>query len=205
MAVQNPSFETPGVEPGQADQWSEGYGAGASVLADFTHYDGYTRPYDDFEQSWGSNHNAQSSFAVTDIVTALFSNQSRAFENFEESWWEPHTPATGPHNGSAYLYFYSGNFLTAQFNSGSEAYEDFEEGWGVSPYNESSIYAFAAGTFSTASFDSGTPEAVEDFEEEWKDNENATSSITSTVIAPFGVTPDYFESFESGWTETLPL
>jgi hypothetical protein len=207
MAVENASFETPGVDPGQADQWSEGYDVGASDIADFVHYDGYTRPFDDFEQSWLDNQLAQSGFSLTDVVAALFDGLSMQHENFESGWWEPHSPASGPNNYAAMLYFYSGNFAFAMFNSGGDEVEAFEEQWGSSPYNEAAISTYAEGSWSTALFDAGAPEAFEDFEEEWKYNEAWFLLASAYLAANFDTSlgaPEAYEDFEEGWTETLP-
>lgn len=205
MTIQNASFETPGFEPGQADQWSEVYSDGASDIAAFQHHDYYTRPYDDFESSWSDNHLAQTAFGLMDIVKALFSGLSQQYENFESGWWQPHLTLTDPHNGAAMLYYYEGNFTRALF-SGADA-DGFTMNWGNSPYNQASIYTYAAGAFTAASFDVGVPETKEDFEEEWKDNETATTEIFVAIPAQFDLDTGWIEAredFEEGWTETLP-
>ena len=203
MTIQNASFETPGFEPGQADQWDEVYDVGASDIAAFQHHDYYTRPYDDFESSWSDNHLAQTAFGLMDIVKALFSGLSQQYENFESGWWQPHTTLTDPNNGAAMLYYYEGNFTRALF-SGADA-DGFTMDWGHSPYNQASIYTYAAGTFADALFDAAM-EGAEDFEEEWKSNETAYPTGTFiTFIAVFDAgVPETREDFEEEWTETLP-
>jgi len=202
VTIQNASFETPGVEPGQADQWDEVYDVGASDIAAFQHHDWYTRPYDDFETSWGDNHLAQTAFGLMDIVAALFSGLSQQYENFESGWWQPHLTVTDPHNGAAMLYYYEGNFTRALF-SGAE-YDGLEQNWGTSPFNQASIYTYAAGSFTLALFDAAL-DGMEDFEEEWKDNENAQTAIAVGFMAYFDVfAPEAREDFEEEWFETLP-
>ena len=56
------------------------------------------------------------------------------------------------------------NLVTALFDVGVESSENYENGWRD---NENSITAFTGGDLEAASFDVGTPEAFEDFEEEW--------------------------------------
>jgi hypothetical protein len=61
-----------------------------------------------------------------------------------------------------------------------------------------------------ASFDVTTPEDFEDFEEEWRDNEDGqfTFAPADLTVAVFdaGGTPENYEAFDSAdWTLTLTV
>lgn len=70
--------------------------------------------------------------------------------------------------------------------------EGFERGWHAPVLT---LIATLPGAES-ASFDTGTPEAVEDFEEEWGTFDLA---LPSTATAMFDSTPEAFEDFGEGW------
>ena len=69
---------------------------------------------------------------------------------------------------------------------GVQTLEDFENGWAAVVLTE-----FPSS--SPASYDSGSPEAVEDFEEEWNSNESFSFTMGSTTLA----------SYDSGSPETV--
>jgi hypothetical protein len=81
---------------------------------------------------------------------------------------------------------------------------------GIIPGDETTRYVETDG-LSAASFDSGTPEAVEDYEEEWRSNENSKTAFTIDMPPPetelqfadFDVANVDFEDFESEWVLTL--
>ena len=126
------------------------------------------------------------------------------------------------YNDNAISVFVSGNLRNADF-SGDDL-ENFEDSWkkpqavGIPsgsppPYNEDAVSYFdddpfaganPTATKAIASFDSGTPENVEDFEEQWKSNEIWQSLPTTSQLSSgspiFGSGVD---DFESSWTLTL--
>jgi hypothetical protein len=206
VTLSNTSFEEPGLTTGTADEWDEGYSAGAEDIALFAHYDLTWRPWEDFEQSWLDNHFYQLLFGISDLVGALFDAKQQ--EDFESGWKSPETPNVAPRNQASIFVFDPYSFPAALFDSGVEEFEDFEETWGSSPYNQMYEMEYDAGNFSAASFDSSSPENVEDFEEEWMNNEDFEIQFSypgvSKTLAQFDSGAEQYEDFEEGWTTTLP-
>ena len=226
MAITNPSFEEPGVLPGQADNWDEGYDSAAEDIAAFSHFDGYTRPWDDFEQSWLFNELYQTGFSVTDVVSAEFEGRVSQRETFESGWKMPaprlkllgsqvdadYDPGgvqdNGVHNHSS-IFAYAAEYFEVAAFTGPFSVEDFEQTWGTAPWNdasESGFPGFGAGVLSAASFDAA-PQAFEDFEEEWRDNENYAPHYTlggALSAALFDAGANAYENFEGTWPSTLP-
>jgi len=207
MTILNPSFETPGINPGEANDWDEGYSNAAEDIAAFAHHDGYTRPWEDFEQLYGVdpwNNAWQSEFLVTDIVRALFDGGGKQQEDFESGWKEPASPTAVPYNQTSQFVYYSGNFAVAMFDTLADEFEDFEENWGHAPWNQSLDTGFAIGAdpnLTIASFDT-VPQDFEDFEEEWKDNETPGLMYTQAMFD--GLTLLY-DGFEGTWVETIAM
>lgn len=205
MTVSNPSFETPGLNPGTAEDWDEGYTAGCESIALFSHYDGYTRPYESFEQGWGDNHYFQLAFAVADIVTPLFSD-GIDMETFEYGWSAPAAYAAPFNNSSAFEFSLDLHDLI-QFNSGVDDEEDFESGWDSNENFVSTSFEYG-GSITIKQFDT-VPEGTEDFEEEWRDNDSANvtgvffGSPTDLTITTFDPGGDFYEDFDA-WTTVLP-
>lgn len=218
MGTLNPSFETPGAAgySGQAESWSEGYGSGADDIANFYNSDGDRRPWEDFENSWDDNHLYQLAFGIPDLIQAFFCNDSIPRENFESGWKAPQAyPGDGIFNQASAFEFSIYNFLAAAFDTGgtAEDHEDFEEDWGLSPYNQSSQWQYDGANFYNATFDAGSPEGREDFEEEWQDNENATSSFEPPGAGNLSVALQFWPYIATGydafdgppsWTTVLP-
>jgi hypothetical protein len=219
----NKGFEDPDAGPGEATWWQETFTGDASTLAGFTHSDGYTYGFEDFESYWSSNELAQTEFLVTDLLAARFENQAHQTEGFEFSWAEP--AGSGPPFNNQSVFVFDADLCTrCTFYSATRNQEDLEAGWGSSPYNEQSVYDIADATITAASFDAGAPEAVEDFEEEWTynppaGNEDSQDHIDDPTDADFtralfiidplgGPFTDYYEGFlaaSGNWTETLPI
>jgi hypothetical protein len=203
----NRSFEEPGTDPGDADWWTEEVSDTAEDVAGFSHSSTYTRPWDDFEDSWDGNQNAQTEFGVTDTVAALFEDGAYDQESFEFSWREPSTGAPVGYNHQSTVSFDISNFDVAEFDITPEDQEDYEEDWGVSPYNQGAIDDYTSGTFSRGMFD-GSADNDEDYENNWgispynQDSETVYSAGNFTAAVFPG--PDTFEDFEGGWTEALP-
>jgi len=204
--ISNRSFEDQGLNPGQADQWTELVSSAAEEVADFQHSTTYTVPWDDFEDSWESNHLSQYAFAVTGLVSAMFEDDSRQIEDFEYSWREPATGSPVTYNHQGTLVFAAVNFTLAYF--GVLEYESFEVDWGSSPYVQASIYLYASGAFSLAQFDTGADDE-EDFENTWGSYPYNQSSVyafslLNMAVCTFDVAGDFYEDFETEWYETLP-
>jgi len=211
----NPSFETPGTEYGQAESWTETYTVCGEDVATFFYHEGPRRPYESFESSWDDNHLYQLEFLYTDIVSAFFSGGAMQYENFDGNWHSP-SPA-GVDNAASVFVFQAGNHVAAIFSDGGNE-EDFESDWGLSPYNQAAdLNGFNAGAdarLTAASFDApAAPEAVEDFEEYWQNNEtydsngfNANGAEPNLTAALFlsGMVYVEYEDFEGVWTTTLP-
>lgn len=197
--LQNPSFETPDTEWGQAEYWDEAYDACGEDVGEF--WNGIRLvPFESFEGGWPEDSNGPTSFSGATSEAGMFEQGSMDHEPFEYSW-----SVTGsmPWNHQDAFYFDPDNFVFGMFNSGVDDVEDFESDWS----NDDDVEDFGDATTSEASFDSGTPESAEDFEEEW-DNDNDVANFgaatTSTGSFDSALTPENFEDFEEGWTETLP-
>lgn len=208
----NRSFEDAGADRGEADWWTEDLSATAEDTAMFLGADGYTYPWDGFEENWGSypfNHSSVYSFELADFVSALFEDLSNPVESFEFSWREPSTSLPLTYNHQSAFAFGEDAFIAAGFDAFSEDVEDFEEDWGVSPYNQESIYDFSLASFTRGLFDSGANDE-EDFENDWGISPYNQSSETVFGVANFTVAsfdplgPENVEDFEEGWIETLP-
>jgi hypothetical protein len=210
----NKSFEDPGTGPGEATWWVQSFAGDASTLAGFTHADGYTYGFEDFEGYW-DNENAQTEFAIDDLISALFEKGAHQFDSFEFSWKEPAAGGAAPFNNQSVFVFDADMHTRCTFYVATRDQEDLEAGWGASPYNENSIYDIDDGTVTAASFDSGIPEDVEDFEEEWtfiagEGNEDSRTTIadpydpayhTKALFDWAGISVEIFDN----WTETLPI
>lgn len=72
---------------------------------------------------------------------------------------------------------------------------DFERGW---LGNESFVFAFAPSVLEPALFDE-TPESVEDFEENWSQNETFLRELVSQGAAEYGPGPKLVEDFDELW------
>lgn len=212
-SITNASFEEPGINPGQADSWTESYSAGSEVIADFQYDDGYTRPFEDFASFWWYNHNYQLLFAITDLVSAFWSGFGSQHEDFESGWKAPVTPSTPPFNETSLFVFSVDTFSVATFSDADEL-DDFEDNWGNSPYNQTWVSDGADAGLTTGLFDYhggvGLMESVEDFEEHWKDNEDYDSDGFAMNGAEPGLVGCLFsgytyEAFDgSSWTTTFP-
>lgn len=209
--LSNPSFEEAGANPGEAAWWTQDVSATAEDAAPFLRSDGYTRPWDDFENSWGIypyNNEAQAAFEASDLVRAMYEGQAYGIEGFEYSWREPVTTGPVAYNHQSNYGFDLANYSVAMFDTATESGEDFEEYWGLSPYNDEAIWTFGAGLFTQASFDP-VPDTKEDFENFWGiDPENHSSEYTfdpgNFTPCGFDAPPMDYEDFEHGWTESIP-
>ena len=138
---------------------------------------------------------------------APFSGVDREYpwEGYEELWDDNHLwQAT----------FTTGDLLPALFEGGTLVQEAFDFSWmepalPYAPYtlprwNHHSAWVRDPGNFTVAAFDLIAPEGVEDYEEEWADNEAAVADLTggTTVAASFDVgIPQGFEDFEEEWQD----
>lgn len=110
-----------------------------------------------------------------------------------------------PYNHSSADAFLPGNLEAAQIG-GAKGPEDFEVSWdspggtGSSPWNEDSKAAFDAADLEAGSWDT-TPQAFEDFEQDWgwgPGNQDAQAAFAPHGSGVLVAGPT--EDFESGWT-----
>jgi len=132
---------------------------------------------------------------------ALFDIGTRQvpFEAFEALW---------DNNDHAQVIFGLTDLISALFESGTHQHESFEYSWAmpnspVSPprFNHASESVFDSENFDAAGFDAALEE-VEDFEEEWDDNEDSISDISAGTFpaASFDAgVPEAVEDFEEEW------
>lgn len=207
----NRSFEEAGNQPGEATWWSQDVNDTAEDVAPFWASDGYTRPWDGFEEVWGLypyNHMSEAEFEAVNFVQCLYEGLAYDTESFEYSWREP--VSTGPvaYNHQSSFTFDMVDATPAMFDTTPEAEEDLEEDWGLSPYNQEAIWTYTAGTFNRAMFDSGA-DNEEDFENTWgvspyNDGSEFTFDPGNFTPCAFDAPPMDYEDFEHTWTETLP-
>ena len=165
MGTQNPSFESPGLEAGQADQWTEVCDDGAE---DYAQFSTSKLPFDDFAE-WYGNQFWQTEWDAWDLYPALFERGAHITEGFESSWCMPHSIEIPPRFNHLFkTEFTAGDTELAGFNAAADAYEGFEQDWDSNQLFET-YYGGDGATSTAASFD-GAP--VEDFEDGWWSNEN---------------------------------
>jgi hypothetical protein len=99
-----------------------------------------------------------------------------------------------PFASSSILEFDSSSLQRAIFSGDDN--EDYEDGWKLPqvtgipagtppPYNESSVTDLASAVVIAAIFDTTPPETVEDYEEEWRNNENSVVAYTEKPQTPY--------------------
>lgn len=211
----NPSFETGGASPGEAQDWLESQSASGQDFAMFDAADGGpAESMEDFEEYWmwpwtsgygmygyggysyaPGTHNGESQnlFGLSDLTYALFEGALLEFENFEYSWRNPSGGPGPPFNHQSAWLFTTTDVAWAAF--GALIYESFEIGWSGAAY-----LVFGAGDTSQASFDV-VPEAYEDFEEDW--GASGPGAAFVSVAALFDAGANAFENFEGVWTSVL--
>ena len=176
MGVLNPSFEDPGVLPGEAEHWTLVAVTSREVIAGFgadpqLAWEGFER----WSALWR---------ALEDVVVAraFFDPAAEGFEDFEEAW-----------DNDLYLFEMSPGLLLAAI-FGPSAVEDCETGWDNDPFATSWVdVAHAPGVFDG--------ELAEDFEEQWRSNEAFAwgwADVTSTV-ARFDADTQDLEDFDNDW------
>lgn len=184
--VKNPSFEDPGIDPGQADQWTEAYDLGAEDYAVFGIPPGGTAPFpfEDYEE-WNQSQHAVTSFPANTLYPALFERGTLPRETFDYSWCSPAPVTIPPRFNHLFLTaFNSGDTETAPFALTGDR-EHFEYGW-LDNQNFETSYGAGGATSSAALFDSGA-DSDEDFENAWGSNENYQTSFGpgDTSLASF--------------------
>jgi len=156
--------------------------------------------------SWGQAEDWTESYdqGAEDIATFFNGTRFTPIEAFEGEW---------DNNQAAQSVFGLGDLEAALFEGGYAPQESFETSWiepqtalGGGIWNHHSAWAFTAGMLSSAMFDS-VPEAFEDFEEEWDDNEFSKTGYQPIVASGGTVTwgmfdvgvPEGAEDFEEEW------
>lgn len=118
---------------------------------------------EDFEEFWHSNESYRFGQLDDGIVASYDTSTPQNFEDFEQEW----------HSNQSYAFAFAGigTDLTAAVYNGDGFFsfnnEPFDSGWEHN--GDQYLYAFVGiGTdLTAASYDTGSPEPVEDFEEEW--------------------------------------
>jgi len=138
----------------------------------------------------------------------LFAGTDRSYpwEGYEQEWQD---------NQNAQAAFGSTDLISAEFEYGNLTFDRFDTSWAEPAavgapvrWNHHSQFLLDWTNFTKASFDAATPEAVEDYEEEWNDNEDAVASLLLGIIvyANFDVgAPEAFEDYEEEWDDNETL
>lgn len=177
MSLLNPSFEDPGLLPGEAAHWTLTGVTSLEAIAGFgTHPE---EAWEDFER-W---HTLRSTLDDVTVVLGFFDEEAKGHEGFDDGWA----------NAVYLLELPPGQLATCAFGSG--AAEDCETGWSNLPYwRDWADLASATGVFD------GEPH--EDFEDGWRLNEayaRAWPDVTSTM-ALFDGGQQGVEAFAASWT-----
>lgn len=131
---------------------------------DFVH--AFAEPFEGFEYGWLTNEGYLFVFANEDLVEGVFAPLLLKVEGFESGW----------SNGALEL----GALEAGSFADTASVFETFEEDWPAAPVppgTTAGTYVFDLAypvdvNLSDGSFDAGVPETVEDYEEEWRSNED---------------------------------
>ena len=129
---------------------------------------------------------------LTSLVTveewaAFGTNPPRAVEDFGE--WDG--------TEAAVFAFATAHLKVAIFGPANKEQESFEAGWG----NDTFLLDLGSTPTEPAKFDAGTPEDVEDFEDDWLSGGSWASSWQDVTgqTAIFGPASMPIETFEEGW------
>ena len=172
--VVNPSFEQPGASPGEAQGWTLTSLATAEDWAPFG-----TRAVEDFDE-WDGTEATIFTFAPADLNAAVFGPTGKPEETFGAGWGNDTfledldgTPteaaefdAGAPLEVESFIDWLAGGAWAASWDdvaSQAAPTEDFELGWSG---NDSAVFSWDSLLAESALFDT-TPEAVEDFEDEF--------------------------------------
>ena len=172
--VMNPSFELPGAGPGEAQGWTLTSVATVQQWAAFGPW--AVEAFD----AWDGTGAFIFAFAPAHLQAAVFGPASRDQESFEAGWDNDtflldlaSTPteaaefdAGSPLQVESFIDWLAGGAWADSWDdvTGQAApTDDFEQSWSS---NEGAVFSWAGVLAETARFDT-TPEAVEDFEEEF--------------------------------------
>lgn len=164
-------------------------------------------PFEGFEGGWGDNEDYLLAFPYTHLLPGSFDLSPAKFcEDFEWLWLAPQSgpPYYGPpYAGQSVDEFNAENF-SAFFIDG------FESLWDSNETYQQGFPSFGSGSLSAGTF---LPSAVgyEDFEADWQNNDDGDtgfypggSGVGVLYQGLFSGTGSSYDSFESGWTTTLP-
>lgn len=176
MALQNPSFELPGSQPGEAAFWTLTSVTRLEVIAGFG-----TSP----EQAW---EDFERWFPLLDdlervaTVRAFFDLERTGVEAFEKGW----------SNGGYLFTLPPSQLVAAAFER--RAAEAFEVGWSNAPY----VRRWADSESVEAAFSS---EVWEAFESHWRENQSFLRSWNDVAESParFNDGAASTEDFEAMW------
>jgi hypothetical protein len=230
VAFTNPGFETANADgrPGEAAGWDYAVVCGARPICAFLYGEDDAgepiyAPWEGFGVLWGGNEDDVFAFddgtseACEFDVTATTTEEDEPFEGL----WHPNATFGGKTNDSDVFVLSDGATERATFTYSElpyTAYESFEDALGIVPGDpenylttedwNGSVYkiGFVPADLSAATFDSGIPHAVEDFEEEWDNNQNDILVFTAPDLtwAGFGAgysTTATVEQFEDVFEE----
>jgi hypothetical protein len=185
--IVNASFETGSDNPGVPEGWLPVQTPTLEIVAAFgsSHVG-----YDGMEDGWklpnspaSPPFNEDSLFELEPPNVAFATFSANPYENFEVGW----------DNDAGFLDDWSVlTIVEAQFDTAPEPHEDYEEDWklpkaGGAPFNQGSEFSWDDVSTATAMFDAGTPEAFEDFEEEWDDNEDSFFTFAAANLEGCGI------------------
>ena len=176
-AIVNPSFEEPGPGPGEAKGWILTSLAMAEQWAGFG--TSPPRAVEDFDE-WDGTEAAVFIFAPAHLRAAIFGPANKEQETFDAGWGNDtflldlgSTPSEAaefdvgsPLEVESFIDWLAGGAWAASWDDVADQAaptEDFELGWSG---NDSAVFSWDSLLAESALFDT-TPEAVEDFEDEF--------------------------------------
>lgn len=126
--------------------------------------------FDDFEEFWSSNQNYRFGKLDDGVAASYNTSSPHNFESFEQEW----------ESNESYIYEFTGlgADLTVAIFAGDGFFtfesEGFESGWQHNGDEYLTAFVGIGTDLTAALYDTGTPQAFEDFEEEWTGHEMTT-------------------------------
>lgn len=198
MTFANLGFETAGATAGSAANWTLNVVATGVSLAVYDTSSAnplLTSTQEGFEGYWSSNSSYVFAFSdpVAQLSSAIYATDlpsTKFVEDFDEKWTVNEAYVTSITLAEAAPY----NALPLYL--GPVNIEEFDGGWLGGDFFYTDVDGISGPAPAAASYDS-TPEAFEDFEEDW--TAGFVTDIGAGSAASYDSTPEAFEDYEEDW------